>query len=38
VVIGKPISFAEMAYDKEAAGEYARITETIGQRIAELRL
>ena len=38
VVVGKPISFAEMAYDKEAPGEYARITETIGQRIAELRL
>ena len=38
VVVGKPISFAEMAYDKDAPGEYARITETIGQRIASLKL
>jgi 1-acyl-sn-glycerol-3-phosphate acyltransferase len=37
VVVGKPISFAEMAYDKENPGEYARITEMIGKRIAELK-
>ena len=37
VVVGKPISFAEMAYDKENPGEYARITEIIGQRIASLQ-
>lgn len=38
VVIGKPITAEEMAYDKENPGEYARITELIGKRIGEITL
>lgn len=36
LIIGKPISQEEIAYDPDAAGEYARITELIGKRIAEI--
>ena len=36
LVIGKPITPEEIAYDPEAPGEYARVTALIGQRIAEL--
>lgn len=36
LVIGKPISLEEIAYDPDASGEYVRITELIRERIAEL--
>lgn len=36
LIIGKPITLEEIAYDPDAPGEYARITEIIRARIAEL--
>lgn len=36
IVIGKPISVEEIAYHPDEAGEYARITEIVRGRIAEL--
>ena len=36
LVIGKPITLEEIGYDPEQAGEYARITELIRTRIAEI--
>lgn len=36
LIIGKPISVEEIAYDPDAQGEYARITEIIRTRISEL--
>ena len=36
LIIGKPITPEEIGYDPEAPGEYARITEIIRERIAEL--
>lgn len=36
IVIGKPISLEEIAYDPEATGEYGRISELIRARIAEI--
>lgn len=36
LVIGTPITLEEMGYDPEAPGEYARITEIIRRRIAEI--
>ena len=36
LIIGRPITVEELAYDPEASGEYARVTEIIRNRIAEL--
>lgn len=36
IIIGKPISFAELAYDPEAKGEYARISSYIFEKVCEL--
>ena len=36
IVVGRPITVEEIAYDPEAAGEYLRITELIRTRIAEI--
>ena len=36
VIFGKPISFTEMRYDPENAGEYARICEMVFDRICAL--
>lgn len=36
VIIGKPLSFADLAYDPEGGGEYARISEQIMDRICTL--
>ena len=36
VVIGEPIPFSEFAYDTEASGEYARITDMIFDRVCSL--
>ena len=36
IVIGKPIPYAELAYDPEANGEYGRITDVIFDRICTL--
>ena len=36
VIIGKPISFRELAYDRDKTGEYARISEMIFDRICTL--
>ena len=36
LIIGKPITLEELAYDPALPGEYARVTEIIRARIAEL--
>ena len=36
VIVGKPISFAELGYNPEYAGEYARICEMVFDRICTL--
>ena len=36
VVIGEPIPYSELKYDKDASGEYARITDMIFDRICTL--
>ena len=36
VIIGDPIPFESLGYDPEAAGEYARISQTIFDRICDL--
>ena len=36
IIIGKPITVEEMAYDPDASGEYDRITKLIFERICEL--
>lgn len=36
VVIGEPIPFEQFGYDKEASGEYARISEQVFDRICSL--
>ena len=36
VIIGKPISYKEFGYDHEKAGEYARISNMIFDRICSL--
>ena len=36
VIIGEPISFSDLAYDREAAGEYARITDIVFDRICTI--
>lgn len=36
VYFGKPIPFAELNYDPEAAGEYARVTELVFDRVRAL--
>ena len=36
VIIGEPIPFSELSYDKEAAGEYARMTSVIFDRICTI--
>ena len=36
LIIGRPITLEEIAYDPEGTGEYARITELIRERIAEI--
>ena len=36
VYMGKPIKFEELGYDPDAAGEYARITNLMFERVCEL--
>lgn len=36
VIVGKPISMAELSYDPEAAGEYQRIADLLFERVCEL--
>lgn len=36
VYFGKPIKFDELNYDREASGEYSRITDCIFERVREL--
>lgn len=36
IIIGKPITVAEMAYDPEASGEYERITKLLFERVCAL--
>ncbi len=36
IIIGKPVSVAEMNYDPEAPGEYQRIAEMLFERVCEL--
>jgi 1-acyl-sn-glycerol-3-phosphate acyltransferase len=36
VIIGEPIPYAELAYDRDASGEYARITDLVFDRICTL--
>lgn len=36
IIVGKPISFSELAYDSEAKGEYARISSYVFDKVCEL--
>jgi hypothetical protein len=36
VIIGKPITLAELGYDPEAPGEYQRIADLLFERVCEL--
>ncbi len=36
VIIGEPIPFSELGYDRDASGEYARITDLVFDRICTL--
>ena len=36
IIVGKPISFSELAYDPEAKGEYARISSYVFEKVCEL--
>ena len=36
VIIGERIPFESLGYDREAAGEYARITDSVFDRVCSL--